>query len=57
LDYEEDKEFALIDLEMGAMLDKYLGTKGHSIYLRPSIAVGDDRPTEGSIEVADKRIY
>jgi len=57
LDYEEDKEFMIVDLEVGTMLDKYLGTKGHSVYLRPSIAIGDDRPTEGSIEVGYKIIW
>ncbi len=49
LDYEEDKEFMIIDGEVGTMLDKYLGTKGHSAYLRPSIGIGGDRPTDGSI--------
>jgi hypothetical protein len=57
LDYEQNKEFALIDFEAGTMLDKYLGTKGHSAYLRPSIGVGSDRPTDGSIEVGYKIIW
>ena len=47
----------IIDLEAGTMLDKYLGTKGHSAYLRPSIGVGGDRPTYGSIKVAYKIIW
>jgi len=57
LDYEENKEFMIIDFEAGTMLDKYLGTKGHSAYLRPAIGVGDDRPTDGSIEVGYKVIW
>jgi hypothetical protein len=57
LDYQENKEFMLLDLEMGMMIDKYLGTKGHSVYLRPSIGAGSDRPTEGSIEVGYKIIW
>lgn len=57
LDYENDTEFMLIDVEVGTMLDKYFGTKGHSAYLRPSIGIGGDRPTEGSIEVGYKVIW
>jgi len=57
LDYENDTEFMLIDLEVGTMLDRYLGTKGHSIYLRPSIGIGSDRPTDGSVEVGYKIIW
>ncbi len=47
----------IIDVEAGTMLDKYLGTKGHSAYLRPSIGIGGDRPTDGSIEVGYKIIW
>jgi hypothetical protein len=57
LDYEESVEFMVIDLEVGTMLDKYLGTKGHSAYLRPSIGIGGHRPTDGSIEVGYKIIW
>lgn len=57
LDYEENKEFMITDMEAGTMLDRYLGTKGHSAYLRPSIVVGGDRPTDGSIEVGYKVIW
>lgn len=57
LDYEEEKEFMIIDFEAGTMLDRYLDTKGHSAYLRPSIGVGDDRPSDGSIEVGYKVIW
>ena len=57
LDYENNNEFMIIDLEVGTMLDKYLDTKGHSAYVRPSIGVGRDRPTDGSIEIGYKIIW
>ncbi len=57
LDYENDIEFMIIDIETGTMLDKYFGTKGHSAYLRPSIGIGSDRSTDGSIEVGYKVIW
>jgi len=57
LDYEQNLEFMIIDLEVGTMLERYLGTKGHSAYLRPSIGVGSDRPTDVSIEVGYKIIW
>jgi hypothetical protein len=57
LDYEEEKEFMFIDVEIGTMLDKYFGTKGHSAYLRPSVGVFEDRPTDGSIEAGYKIVW
>ena len=57
LDYENDTEFMLIDVEVGTMLDKYLGTKGHSVYLRPSVGIGTDRPYDGSVEVGYKMVW
>ena len=57
LDYEEEKEFVIIDAEMGMMLDKVLGTKGHSAYIRPSVGIGHDRSTDASIEVGYKMIW
>jgi hypothetical protein len=57
LDYEQDKEFMIIDIEAGTMLDRFFGTKGHSAYLRPSFGVGNDRSTDGSIEVGYKVIW
>ncbi len=57
LDYQENEEYMIVDLEVGAMLDKYLGTKGHSAYLRPSFGIGNDRPLDGSIEVGYKMIF
>ncbi len=47
----------VVDAEMGMMLDKYLGTKGHSMYIRPAVGVGGDRPIDGSIEVGYKVIW
>ena len=57
IDYEQHAEFVLIDVEIGTMLDDYLGTKGHSIYLRPSVVVGADRPADGSIEIGYKIVW
>ena len=57
LDYENSKEFGLLDIELGTMLDPYLGTKGHSLYLRPGIQIGSDRPVDGSIEAGYKIIW
>jgi hypothetical protein len=57
LDYENDTEFMLVDIEVGTMLDKYLGTKGHSVYLRPSVGIGTHRPYDGSVEVGYKMIW
>jgi hypothetical protein len=57
LDYEQDKEFMIIDIEAGTMLDRFLGTKGHSAYLRPSFGIGSDRSTDGSIEAGYKVIW
>jgi len=57
LDYENDTEFMIIDIEAGTMLDKYLGTQGHSAYIRPSLGIGGHRPTDGSIEAGYKIIW
>lgn len=57
LDYEQDKEFMIVDIEAGTMLDRFFGTKGHSAYLRPSFGVGGNRSTDGSIEIGYKIIW
>jgi hypothetical protein len=57
LDYEEDTEYMVVDAEAGMMLDRFLGTKGHSMYIRPAVGVGTDRPIDGSIEVGYKIIW
>jgi len=40
IDYEQQIEYMIFDAEFGTMLDKYFGTKGHSVYLRPAIGKG-----------------
>ena len=57
LDYENNTEFLNIDVEVGTMLDKVLGTKGHSVYLRPGFQIGGDRPADGSVECGYKIIW
>ena len=57
IDHEANTHFGFIDLEVGMMLDKYFGTKGHSTYLRPSIGIGENHPTEGGLEVGYKIIW
>jgi hypothetical protein len=57
LDYENNTEFLNIDVEVGTMIDKYFGTKGHSVYLRPGFQIGADRPVDGSLECGYKIIW
>jgi len=57
LDYEENKEYSIIDLEVGMMLDKHFGTSGHSAYLRPSFGIGSDSPLDNSIELGYKVVF
>ena len=57
LDYERDVEYAITDFELGMMLDPYIGTSGHSVYVRPSIGVGAYRPTDGSVEFGYRAIW
>jgi hypothetical protein len=57
LDYENDIEFMLLELQSGMMLDKYFGTKGHSTYLMPSVGIGADSPYGFSLEVGYKIIW
>jgi hypothetical protein len=54
-DRETDTEFALLDLEFGWMMTSwYPEMKGHSFYVRPSIGVGGDRPSDYSVEFGYK---
>ena len=54
-DLETEEEFAIVDLEFGVMMAKWFNDlKGHSAYIRPSFAVGADRPTDYSVEVGYK---
>jgi hypothetical protein len=60
LDYENNTELAVIDFEFGTMVNKLLSSdsyKGHSIYVRPGIGIGDDRSMEASFEVGYKIIW
>jgi hypothetical protein len=57
LDYENSNYFAQIELQAGAMLDKLLGTKGHSVWVMPSFGVGADRPYDVSLEVGYKVVW
>ena len=56
IDEENDTEYAIVDFEFGWMMSKWTDLKGQSIYIRPSVGVGTDRPTDGSIEVGYKII-
>ena len=56
-DYENDIQFVTVDFEVGMMLDDVFGTKGHSAYLRPSVAIGNDRPYDYSVECGYKIIW
>lgn len=39
------------------MLNPYLGTKGHTACLCPSVGIGYHGPTDGSIELGYKIIW
>ena len=54
IDNEDDVEYVIVDFEFGWMMSKWTDLKGHSFYIRPSIGVGGDRPTDGSIEIGYK---
>ena len=56
-DQENDKDFGFLDVELGVMVDKYLGTKGNSLYVRPSIGWGTDQVTEYGFEIGYKVIW
>jgi len=53
LDHETGKDFILIDAEFGLMV----GAPGHSIYVRPSVGIGGDRPYDASFEAGYKIIW
>jgi hypothetical protein len=57
LDYREDLEFGLLDIEVGMMLDQFVETKGQSIYMRPAFGMGEDRPTDSALEFGYKLIW
>ena len=59
INYETDRETFVLDTEAGTMLDAILGTKGHSIYVRPSVGLSGkrDRPYDVSIEGGYKIVW
>jgi hypothetical protein len=57
LDYENNKEFIQLELQAGMMLDKWLGSKGNSIWAMPSFGIGTDSPYEYSLEVGYKYVW
>ncbi len=57
IDYENDREFMLVEAEVGTMLDDILSTKGHSVYVRPSVGIGNDRPYDFSLEAGYKIVW
>ncbi len=56
IDNESDVEYVIVDFEFGWMMSKWTDLKGHSFYIRPSVGIGTDRPTDGSIELGYKMI-
>jgi hypothetical protein len=57
LDYEQSTEYMLLEIQAGTMLDKYLGTQGHSTYILPSFGLGTDRPYDVSVEAGYKIVW
>ena len=53
-DRETKKEFSVVDFEFGWMMSKWTDLRGHSFYVRPSVGIGADRPTDYSIEIGYK---
>ena len=57
LDYENQTEFIQLDVEIGTMLDQWIEPNGHSIYLRPTVGIGGDRPNDYGVEAGYKVIW
>jgi hypothetical protein len=53
LDYEDNTEFMLLEIQAGMMLDR----AGHSIWTMPSFGAGTDRPYDFSLEVGYKVVW
>jgi hypothetical protein len=51
IDREADVEYGIVDLEFGWMMSNWTDLQGQSIYVRPSVGFGDDKATEGSVEI------
>ena len=56
-DYKNDTEFLNFDIEVGSMLDDLVGAIGHSLYVRPNVQFGSDRPGDYGIEIGYKFIW
>jgi len=55
IDNETNKTYCVCDFEFGVMMTKWFeDLKGHSAYVRPSIGIGGDRATDGSVELGYK---
>ena len=57
LDYENNVEFMLLELQGGVMTGKWFGPKGGSAYIMPSFGIGVDRPYDFSLEVGYKVVW
>ena len=57
LDYENSLEFMQVELQGGMMLDKLVGSKGHSVWAMPSFGIGADRPYDFSLEIGYKYVW
>jgi len=57
LDYENNVEYMLLEIQVGMMTDKLFDTKGHSAYIMPSFGVGTDRPYDWSLEAGYKIVW
>jgi hypothetical protein len=53
LDYENSIEFMLLEIQAGMMV----GPAGHSMWIMPSIGVGQDRPYDLSVELGYKIVW
>jgi len=53
LDYENDEEFMLLELQAGMMT----GPAGQSLYAMPSFGIGTDRPYDFSLEIGYKIVW
>jgi len=53
LDYENETEFMLLEIQAGMML----GKAGHSIWAMPSFGVGTHRPYDFSLEIGYKIVW
>ncbi|MDX2481932.1 MAG: hypothetical protein QNK24_16545 [Desulfuromusa sp.] len=56
-DNENNTEYVILDVEIGVMMSKWTSLKGQSIYIRPSVGIGNDRPVDGSVEIGYKFVF